>query len=226
MDIQQSCETAVKLRAVKIENSAPICPPCLTGSDLEPIGDCAVPQGSVIGDNLFLISVKDITTACNEPEYVIFADDTCIIVSADDVETLKSKQHLVTLHMSEWFSANGMLQTKLCKKTKHSQLNIITNNTIVPQVDATRYLGFVIDSGLTWSSHTDYVCDKLSAACYALSRLAPTLSPSNSRKAYFGYIHSILIEGVDLWTMSANRDRVFTIQKRAGFACESSTENR
>jgi hypothetical protein len=193
-----------------------------TKSDLEQIGGCAVPQGSVMGNNLFLLLVNDITSACDHPEYVMFADDTCIIINADSIDDLRLKLCLVMHKMTQWFSANGMLlnvdKTNIVHfklRKKHVPLNIVINDTLVPQADATRYLGFVIDSGLTWAPHIDYACDRLSSACYALSRLAPTLTTQNLRKAYFGYFHSILVQGVDLWATSAGRDRLFKMQKRA-----------
>ncbi|XP_047997304.1 uncharacterized protein LOC125234924 [Leguminivora glycinivorella] len=60
-------------------------------SDLDPIGSCAVPQGSIMGNNLFLLLVNDISTVCDIPEYVMFVDDTCLIVNAEDVDSLKLK---------------------------------------------------------------------------------------------------------------------------------------
>ncbi|XP_063625657.1 uncharacterized protein LOC134797365 [Cydia splendana] len=193
-----------------------------TKSILEPIGCSAVPQGSVMGNNLFLILVNDITTACPYPEYVMFADDTCIIVNADNFDNLKLKLAHVMHQMAEWFTANGMLlnvdKTNIIhfqlKKT-HNPINIKVNDITVPQVDTTRYLGYMIDAGLTWAAHVDHMFDKLSSACYALSRLAPTLSANNLRKAYFGYFHSVLIQGIDLWATSATWERLFKLQKRA-----------
>lgn len=96
-----------------------------------------------------------------------------------------------------------------------SRLNITINNIIVPQTTEVTYLGFTIDSGLTWSSHIDKLCDKLSSACYALSRLAHCLSEDNMKVAYYGYFHSIMMYGISLWGTAADRERVFRLQKRA-----------
>lgn len=191
---------------------------------MEHIGSCSVPQGSSAGNNLFLILiVNDITSACADPEYVMFADDTCIIVNADNVDNLRSKLSMTMHKISMWFKANGMLlnvdKTNIIhfklRNKEDSQLNTTLNNILVPQVRATKYLGFIIDAGLTWAPHIDHVCNRLASACYALSRLAPTLSINNIKKAYFGYFHSILIQGVDLWATSADRDKPFKLQKRA-----------
>lgn len=85
----------------------------------------------------------------------------------------------------------------------------------MPQVDQVKYLGLTIDSGLSWGPHIDALCDRLAAACFALSRLRPSLHTDNVKKAYFGYFHSILSYGVELWGDAADRERVFWLQKRA-----------
>lgn len=192
-------------------------------SDFLELGECAVPQGSVMGNNLFLILMNDFTTATDDAEFVMYADDGCVIVSASNQQELRSKLTKVMNEVASWFSVNGMIlnvektniiQFCLRGKKEHN-LNIYCNNELVPQVDEVKYLGLIIDSGLTWNPHTDSLCDRLSSACFALSRLRPSLHPTNVRKAYFGYFHALLTYGIELWATSANRDRIFKLQKRA-----------
>ncbi|CAG9137058.1 unnamed protein product [Plutella xylostella] len=192
-------------------------------SELEHVGNCSVPQGSIMGNSLFLILMNDISTASDEAEYVLFADDTCVIVAADDFDQLKSKLRRVTGCLAHWFSANGMLlnveKTKVMhfqlRKTRGHELNVVCDGVAVPQVDQVRYLGFTIDAGLTWAPHIDITCTRLSSACFALSRLAPSLTTDNLKKAYYGYFHSILIYGLDLWGDAADCESELRMQKRA-----------
>ncbi|KAG7300119.1 hypothetical protein JYU34_015661 [Plutella xylostella] len=192
-------------------------------SDLEFIGDCAVPQGSTMGNYLFLILVNDLTAASEHAEYVLFADDGCLIVSAENYVLLKHKLNLVTACIHDWFSANGMLlnieKTNIVhfqlRRTRGHDLNVVCNGVAVPQVDQVKYLGFVIDAGLTWAPHIDVTCARLASACFALSRLARSLSNENMKKAYYGYFHSILSYGVDLWGNAACSERILRLQKRA-----------
>ncbi|KAJ2940455.1 hypothetical protein O0L34_g138 [Tuta absoluta] len=192
-------------------------------SDFQPIGSCAVPQGSVMGNNMFVILVNDITAACRDVEYVMFADDTCILVSAPDIPDLKIRLNLVMKNIYNWFTANGMMlnvdkthimQFKL-RSCNLVDLNITLNDVHVPQATQVKYLGFLIDAGLSWTPHIDSLCDRLSSACYALSRLSHSLSEINMRNAYYGYFHSVLTYGIVSWAMAADRGRVFKLQKRA-----------
>ncbi|KAI5634643.1 reverse transcriptase (RNA-dependent DNA polymerase) domain-containing protein [Phthorimaea operculella] len=192
-------------------------------SDFQPIGSCAVPQGSVMGNNMFIILVNDITSACRDVEYVMFADDTCILVSAPDMANLKVKLKLVMQNIHNWFTANGMMlnvdKTHIMQFKLRScdliDLNITLDGVRVPQATQVKYLGFIIDAGLSWTPHIDSLCDRLSSACYALSRLSHSLSEVNMKNAYYGYFHSVLTYGIVSWAMAADRERVLKLQKRA-----------
>jgi hypothetical protein len=125
--------------------------------------------------------------------------------------------------VASWFSANGMtlnvektyiMEFGLRGKKEH-ELQVVCNGQTVPQVDQVKYLGLTIDAGLTWGAHIDNLCDRLSSACFALSRLRPSLNTNNVKKAYYGYVHSLLAYGVDLWADAAERERPFRLQKRA-----------
>jgi hypothetical protein len=187
------------------------------------LGDIAVPQGSVIGNNLFSILMNDFTAATDDAEIVMFADDGCVIVAAENHVLLKSKLSKVMEQIAAWFSANGMILNvdktnivRFCLRGKRDHdLFVTCNGQPVPQVDQVKYLGLIIDSGLTWSPHIDQLCDRLSSACFALGRLRPSLNLSNIKKAYYGYFHSILAYGIDLWGDAAERLRPFRLQKRA-----------
>ncbi|CAG9098857.1 unnamed protein product [Plutella xylostella] len=192
-------------------------------SDLEYIGDSAVPQGSVMGNNLFLLLVNDLTTASDEAEYVLFADDGCVIVAADKFHELKDKITKVMASLANWFGANGMLlnveKTNIMhfqrRRVRGHDLDVMCNGQPVPQVDQVKYLGFTVDSALTWSAHIDLACGRLASACFALSRLTPSLSLENLKKAYYGYFHSILTYGIDVWGDAADAYKIFKKQKRA-----------
>ncbi|KAJ2939970.1 hypothetical protein O0L34_g6675 [Tuta absoluta] len=194
-----------------------------TRSDPLQLGGCAVPQGSIMGNNLFLLIMNDFTTSSDDAEFVMFADDGCVIVSADSYDLLKNKLSKVMNEIALWFSANGMIlnvdKTNIVhfelRKKISLDLNIYCNGLRVPQVKEVKYLGIIIDSGLTWGPHIDALCNRLSSACFALSRLKATLSIDNLMKAYYGYFNSISMYAIDLWANAAERDRVFRLQKRA-----------
>lgn len=197
-----------------------------TKSDTLSLADKAVPQGSIMGNNLFLILINDLTVASPDADYVMFADDGCLIVSAENLSDLNIKMNKVVNEVSDWFSSNGMalnvektnivhFRLRTNKNDNNNTLNVKCNGIPVPQVSNVKYLGFVLDEKLTWEPHIDFNCSRLSSACFALSRLGGCLNLANARKAYYGYFHSLLSYGVDLWGLAAERERPFRLQKRA-----------
>ena len=69
---------------------------------------CGVSQGSIIGSLLFLIYVNDIFNVCNLSKCVLYADDTVLIISYDNVATLFSNASKYFAMLSIWFSGNKL----------------------------------------------------------------------------------------------------------------------
>ena len=69
---------------------------------------CGVPQGSILGPLLFIIFVNDLHKVTKYLDPIIFADDTNLFCSHENIKTLfqivNSELKLVT----EWFSANKL----------------------------------------------------------------------------------------------------------------------
>ncbi|KAI5637381.1 hypothetical protein NE865_09950 [Phthorimaea operculella] len=94
-------------------------------------------------------------------------------------------------------------------------VDVYADDVKLQEAPSMRLLGFELDSGLRWDLHIDGLCVRLGRACYALRRLAATVSVDVVRACYFATVHSLLTYGTELWARAADRERAFVMQKRA-----------
>jgi hypothetical protein len=74
-----------------------------------------VPQGSVLGPLLFNVYINDFRSILKDIAHaLLYAGDTTVIVTSNDLNTLNDKLNIVMKHISSWFH-NNHLVLNLCK---------------------------------------------------------------------------------------------------------------
>ena len=126
-------------------------------------------QGSILGPLLFALSMDPLTEVplSTDSRLIMYADDILLykpICSRDDYTDFQSDLDSVCT----WVSSAGLRlnpsKTKFMlvsrKKTPTRPPPLSATGSPVAQVDSFTYLGVIIQSNLSWTSHVDKACSK------------------------------------------------------------------
>ena len=122
-------------------------------------------QGSILGPLLLLIYIKDVASVSSKLYYVLFADDTNVFISGNNLRKLINTLHIELNILYAWLQSNK-LTLNLLKihymvyhraKHKHMDVKLCINKVPIQQVDNTNFLGVIIDDNLNWSNHISYI---------------------------------------------------------------------
>lgn len=195
-----------------------------TKSDVKEI-TFGVPQGSVLGPILFLVYMNDLPNCLSYTKAILFADDTTLYASSDDIIHLYANVNHDLQSLVDWFRANKLSlnpsKTNYMlfspHKTDHSEHSIKIGSDIIEQKNYCKFLGLVIDDKLTWSEHIAHTMSKLSRSLYALNRTKHIISRSHRKTLYDSLVHSYISYGIVLWgsTYSSNLQKIRICQKKA-----------
>ena len=164
-----------------------------------------VPQGSVLGPALFNLFINDI---CNIPdaEKVLFADDTVLYVSDDNLDVCVERINLIIKNLLIWLSENRLLantnKTKLMlitPKFVDRMPVILFDGEVLEWVTHIKYLGMYLDRNLNFIRQTDEICGKLSRFQGVFYALAPLVPRSVLVKIYYSLVYPTLIQNIIIW---------------------------
>ena len=165
------------------------------------------PQGSCLGPLIFLIFCNDLYRHLELCNSILFADDTTIYKSHENLDFLAwcIKQDLEIL--LDWFKANKLtlnLGKSVCmlfnkRKSSATKIKITVDGITLPQVSETKFLGVWIDSNLNWKMHVEKIISKLRKGIGLLNRGKHVLTSGAKKILYFAQVHSHLAYCYSIW---------------------------
>ena len=184
---------------------------------------CGVPQGSILGPKLFILYINDICNVSCILDFILFADDTNIFCSSNNIKELCK---IVTCELNKlniWFALNKLsLNIKktnymiFCNKTIPDDLQISINNIVIERVKSTKFLGVMIDDNLNWKMHISHVKSKLSKSIAIIYKSKFILSQESLYLLYCTLFLPYLTYCLEIWGSSyvTNINPLFILQKK------------
>ena len=188
--------------------------------------ECGVPQGSVLGPKLFLIYINDICKISDLLKFILFADDTTILCSHNNINDLITTANSELNKLCHWFSANK-LSLNLTKtnyilfSTKHLRSDyehtITMSNTKIERVDSCKFLGVYVDDKLNWKKQICQVQTKLARTLGILYRTSKLLDETTLKTLYNSLFLPYLNYCCEIWgnTLKTYLRPIELLQKKA-----------
>ena len=189
-----------------------------------------VPQGSVLGPLLFLIYINDIYNSSDKLQFYLHADDTNLLYADKSLRSLESIVNGELANIYNWLTANKLSLN--IKKSNfvifHSyqkridyqvELKMFDNqlNTFISleSKNYVKYLGLLIDSGLTWKYHIDYITTKISKLVGVIAKLRHFVPTSTTLNIYNSLILPHITYGINVWGQAAkvHLNKILKLQK-------------
>lgn len=178
----------------------------------------AVPQGSVLGPCLWNILYDDVLRL-NIPQdslLVAYADDLAAVVVGKDEKELMDNGNDILRKILQWIDLNEL---EIAPEKSEAVLLVgmrrpknvsfkLGSTTIEPQ-KVVKYLGVLIDKGLTFGPHVQKICEKAEKIVSALIRIMPNIGGAGQRKkiALAEAVHAVLLYAAPVWAKAVNIER-------------------
>ena len=185
---------------------------------------CGVPQGSILGPILFILYINDLCRVSKQIKMILFADDTNLILSHNNLKSLTGEINCELKKISSWFKSN-----KLSLNTQKTNYMLITNKVInedirvsidensIERVDNTKFLGVYLDDKLKWTKHIAHIKNKISKNIAILNKVRDCIQEKALITLYRTLIEPYLNYCCESWglTSTTSITPIVTLQKKA-----------
>ena len=189
-----------------------------------------IPQGSILGPLLFTVFINDLPLHVTSSKVDLYADDTTLTSSMNHCSLGKLQENLnfSVAEVGEWAASNKLPINE--EKTKailitgkrpslriDDEMNLTMNRSDLELVPSVKLLGAKIDHDLSFTSHVDKICKKLSQLIGILKKIRSCLTMQQRLLYYNAMIKSVINYVSTVWT-SCNKEnlvKILKMQKRA-----------
>ena len=183
-----------------------------------------IPQGSILGPQLFLLYVNDLPNVSSKLRSILYADDTTLLANNSDYSTLTQCINDELPKLYQWTIANRLTVSldktySMLFSNRDSHLekeDIYWNNETVKYKEIEEFLGLTIDHKLKFTDHIYFVCKKLSKTVGILYRLKGFVPCNVLVSLYYSLAYPYLLYANVVWggTCQVHLEPLVILQKR------------
>ena len=189
---------------------------------------CGVPQGSILGPWCYLIYCNDMPSCVSKCQMIIYADDTILITSNQDLKAVKDELGDELQKCYRWLTDNKLSMHKgktealviTSKKKQHKTQNftISIGNYTTNSSKEVKYLGLTINNSLSGDEIVNSIVSKTTNRLKFLYRHRELLNSETRKLLAKSLIFCHFDYAIAAWYMSlslANKKRLQVAQNKA-----------
>ncbi|XP_075736614.1 uncharacterized protein LOC142776588 [Rhipicephalus microplus] len=184
-----------------------------------------VPQGSILGPLLFNVYINDIPNISTHAKYIIYADDTSLFFSSNDIGHLEKIANDALSSLAMWSSVNSLKINKQKTKAvlflpKRKQVFLppclYLGDTVIECVDTFKSLGITFSNTMSWDAHVNNLSTTLSRIIGITSRNRYIFPTKTKLTLYYAFFYSHISYCLLVWgnTTVSNIIKLQALQKK------------